>query len=257
MNVQAIIFTKYGATFLDVSSFRLTFFGCSRKHIFFKQSHFCTSQVYLLKQVGQRQRQRQIQRQRHVSGFISWSRVGKLSSWRTPLFAGNASASLRTFFPPFISALAITSQLSRLLFGSNLNWNIRPPGFFCNLLDLGFDAPEVYSTKINWGLNCLKISELEHFVEYRFWLIRREKGNCYESLLSHAPISPLWTDQDWHWAKPRLAKLPAFSILSAKLTANHKLWLKLWLDNKICKKLTLNHTGIRVQPKYLAEIKIQ
>ena len=216
-------------------------FLCSRKHIFkFQAITFLhvsglspeagwaktktktCLQVYVFMQGGQRQRQRQ----RHVSGFISWSRVGKLSSWRTPLFAGNASASLRTFFPPFISALAITSQLSRLLFGSNLNWNIRPPPFFCNLLDLGFDAPEVYSTNINWGLNCLKISELEHFVEYRFWLIRREKGNCYESLLSHAPISPLWTDQDWHWAKPRLAKLPAFSILSAKLTANHKLgWI--------------------------------
>ena len=159
----------------------------------------------------------------HVSGFISWSRVGKLSSWRTPLFAGNASASLRTFFPPFISALAITSQLSRLLFGSNLNWNIRPPPFFCNLLDLGFDAPEVYSTKINWGLNCLKISELEHFCRIKILIDKKGKGNCYESLLSHAPISPLWTDQGWHWAKPRLAKLPAFSILSAKLTANRKL----------------------------------
>lgn len=73
MNVQAIIFTKYGATLLIVSSFRFTFFGCSRKHIFFKQSHFCTSpglypeaewtktttktktclRVYLLKQGGQ------------------------------------------------------------------------------------------------------------------------------------------------------------------------------------------------------------
>ena len=228
MNVQAIIFTKYGATLLGVSKLDSHFLDV-RWSTFFSSNHISARlQVYILKRNGQRQRQRQ----RHVSGLISWSRVGKLSSWRTPLFAGNASASLRTFFPPFISALAITSQLSRLLFGSNLNWNIRPPPFFCNLLDLGFDAPEVYSTKINWGLNCLKISELEHFVEYRFWLIRREKGNCYESLLSHAPISPLWTDQGWHWAKPRLAKLPAFSILSAKLTANHKLWLKLWLDNK-------------------------
>ena len=91
------------------------------------------------------------------------------------------------------------------------------------------------STNINCGLSCLKISELEHFVEWRFWLKKRGKGNCYESLLSHAPISPLWTDQDWHWAKPRLAKLPAFSILSAKLTANLKIWLKLWLDHKIWK----------------------
>ena len=166
---RQLFFTKYGATLLMVLVLD-SHFLCSRKHIFkFQAITFLhvsglspeagwaktktktCLQVYVFMQGGQRQRQRQIQRQRHVSGFFSWSRVGKLSSWRTPLFAGNASASLRTFFPPFISALAITSQLSRLLFGSNLNWKKSTSSFL--LLDLSFDALEAYSTNINWGLN--------------------------------------------------------------------------------------------------------
>ena len=54
MNVQAIIFYQIWCNIVDGSSFRFTFFyvrGSTSSS--FKQSHFCTSQVYLLKQVWQ------------------------------------------------------------------------------------------------------------------------------------------------------------------------------------------------------------
>ena len=44
-----------------------------------------------------------------------------------------------------------------------------------------------------------------------------KKGNCYESLpLSHAPISPLWTDQHWQPAKNQDWQSLESSISSAK-----------------------------------------
>ena len=138
MNVQAIIFTKHGATLLMVCSFRFRFFDVrGSTFLSVKQSHFCTSRVYLLKQGGQTVKL--------TNAPIRWQRF-RISPH---IFSSIYFCSCHHF---------ATFQIA---FWVKPDLKYSPTSFLLQSLRFALLRP---STNINCGLSCLQISELEHFV---------------------------------------------------------------------------------------------